>query len=771
MHQALRLDQTPEVRQLEKPTSVFLSQIGVRGHVRVLQSTPLHLLVNVNCTESSRQALERQLTSLYNIQEARGDQLMVVTSHTPLVWRDSPCLAYLLCCLGNGALALAACATAVQASQRWSRRPPTQNHWFSRLLWLTPLATGAAIFWAAAPPAALLVNGLVLLLIWVRRRRTGNMLRRRTIVNGKQEAAIIIMTYPPELSAQVFKHLSPDAVHSITLEISKLPPISPQVRVPVLATFDNCLKQARRGASCERVEPELFASVLTTYYLQSPLSGALVIPTAALPRDHQWLRSLTVAALALITLSPLSLCLIPQPQPPLKTELQRLIGAQPTAVAIIVRNHQARGLVALGTDNLNALRPLVAERAAQLGFDPLQVSCLGVTRRTHFPFRLLGGLLGGAALIAMSMALWRRRRVEKPVEKRVVEAVAAPPPPPPKPASPETIHNLMRVDEVSIEVGRGLLGLVDPNQGAKLLERVTSIRRHLAVELGLVIPGIRFRDNLGLQRDEYVIRVRDREVGRGIAHPNRLLAVGTEASLDQLKGERVLDPSYGMPAVWIHPDQRDKAERLGVMLFDQVSVVATQLTKALREHAAEVFTFNACLELLKQPHLEASFDLLERRGIDRVVLWKVLRDLLRQQVCIRDLTRLLEGLLEAAESDMSHELLVEIARLAVRDQIALDLCGSDSCKPPQELVLWRVSPELLQLLEEGPDAHAELLAKLTLVSDRMAHAGHPAAVLVAPEVRAQLQSVVLSLRGMRVLSTAELPDWAQVRFFYGEGKL
>lgn len=770
MHRTLRLDQTPEVRQLEQPTSVFLSQIGVRGHVRVLQTSPLHLLVNVNCAEPSRQALERQLHNLYDIQETRGDQLMVVSSNTPLVWRDSPYLAYLLCCLGNGALALAVCAMLVQASQRWSRRPRSQNRWPSRLLWLSPLATGAAVMWAAAPPAALLLNALVLLWVLVRRRRNDQKYRRRTIVNGKQEAAIILMTYPPEMSAQMFKHLGPDAVHAITLEISKLPPISPEARVAVLATFDNCLKQARRGASSERVDPGLFATVLETYYLQSPLCGALVFPAALplLPRDYSWLKSLTMAALALLTVSPLSLCLVPQPQPALKTELQRLVATQPTAVAIVVRDGQARGLVALGTDNLNALRPLVAERALQLGLDPLQVGCLGITRRTHFPFRLLGGLLAGTVL----MVLWRRRPVEKIVE-RVVEVPAPPPPPAPKPASNphESIHKLMLVDEVSIEVGRGLLGLVDPNQGAKLLERVTAIRRHLALELGIVIPGIRFRDNLSLPLCEYVIRVRDLEVARGITHPNRLLAMNSEANLDELEGERVTDPIYGLPSVWIKPDQHGRAESLGAIVYDPVSVVASQLTRALREQAAEVFTFNACLELLKQSQQQAALAQLEQRGIDQVALWKVLRELLRQQVSIRDLTRILEGLLETADGDTPHELLVEIARLAVRDRIALELCGSDSSRQPQELVLWRVPPELLRLLEEGPDARAELLTKLTLVGERMTNAGHHPALLVTPEVRSQLQSVTLPLRTMRVLSTAELPDWAQVRFFHGEGKL
>ncbi|MBX3172465.1 MAG: FHIPEP family type III secretion protein [Candidatus Eremiobacteraeota bacterium] len=768
MHQALRLDQTPEIRQLEQPTSVFLSQIGVRGHVRVLQTSPLHLLVNVNCTEPSRQALERQLHNLYNIQESRGDQLMVVSSNTPPVWRDSPYPAYLLGCLANASLGLALGAILVQAGQRWQRRPRGK----SKLLWLSPLATGAAVLWASAPPAALLVHLLALLLLKLRRRRLTQQLRRRTIVNGKQEAAIILMSYAPEISAQLFKELSFDAVHDITLEISKLPSIPPDLRVAVLATFDGCLKQTRSGAGSERVEPKLFATVLETYYLNSPLYGTLVSGPPAVarrPGNYRWLRNLAAGALTLVSLAPLGLCLVPQAQPPLKSELQRLSAARPTAVAIIVREGQARALVGLGTDNLNALRPLVAECAARLGYDPVQVDCLGITRRYHFPFRLLGALLGAAGLLAL---LWPRRTLVKVVEK-VVEIPAPPTPVAAKPASgtPESVSKLMPVDEVSLEVGRGLLALVDPNQGAKLLERVGAIRSHLATELGLVVPGIRFRDHLALKRDEYVIRVRDVEVARGITHPNRYLAMLPDDKLDQLQGERVLDPTYGQPAVWINPEQRADAERLGALIYDPVSVVASQLTQALREHAAEVLTFNACLELLKQPQLQAALEQLERRGCDRVALWKILKDLLRQQVCIRDLNSILEGLLENATGDTPHEMRVELARQAVRDHIVQELCGSNRAQAPQELVLWRVTPELLQLLQEGPEARAELLSKLTLVGERMHNAGHAAVLLVTPEFRSELQSVIRPLKGTRVLSTAELPEWVQVRFFHGEGKL
>ena len=157
-----------------------------------------------------------------------------------------------------------------------------------------------------------------------------------------------------------------------------------------------------------------------------------------------------------------------------------------------------------------------------------------------------------------------------------------------KKKKPESVVQLMQVDAISLEVGRGLLSLVDPNQGAKLLERVTSIRRHVAMELGIVVPGVRFRDNLQLKPNTYVIKIKEIEVAQGEVQVNQFLAIGPEEKLKNLRGTRTVDPTYGMPGVWISPEQRGDAERLGCMIFDPVSVVATQLTEVVRSHAAEL---------------------------------------------------------------------------------------------------------------------------------------------------------------------------------------
>ena len=151
----------------------------------------------------------------------------------------------------------------------------------------------------------------------------------------------------------------------------------------------------------------------------------------------------------------------------------------------------------------------------------------------------------------------------------------------------EVAATMLPVDPVALEVGRGLLPLVDPAQGQRLLERVTSIRRHVATEIGIIVPGVRFRDNLQLKPNSYVIKIRDLEVARGEVMMNQYLAIGPDERLKALRGMRVTDPTYGLPAVWISAEQRGEAERTGCMIFDPVSVIATQLTEIIRAHAGD----------------------------------------------------------------------------------------------------------------------------------------------------------------------------------------
>ncbi|MBS2035949.1 FHIPEP family type III secretion protein [bacterium] len=789
---SMRLLQPANVKQLEEPTSHFLQQIGLRARVDVLQLSPLHLLVTTNCNPSSQEALTRQLHFLYNIDESRGDQLLVIHGRVPFSFRDQP---WVLALLSAGCLlvGLSGCL----ALLRWGARPPQvqrRNPWPARFLKLSPLITLWAVVTASVSPLCLPLNLLVLLLWKVRQRAA----RQRPILNAPQEAAILLMSFPPEFAAQVFKEMGPEAVHRITLEISKLPPISWGMREAVMATFEGLMASAWPKANRDQCTPSMVFSTLQRFYFQSGVQGQLTETSSLFSRINlrPHVSVLGSLLLSLISLAPglLMLAWSHQSSPRLESDLRQFVRLNPLAVVQLERDGQTRYLVGLGTQDLNSVRLLVDERARTLGVSTDAIACLGVNRTWRLPPRITAALLLGGGLLLLALRMVQRRRAIpirssapttswEPCPVVAPATVPAPAPAPQSPFQPEpkadetkkTISNsvlpLLQVDEVSFEVGRGLLSLVDPGQGARLLERVTSIRRHIAQQCGLVLPGVRFRDNLALANDTYVIRIRGVEVARGTVSVNRLLALGPEEKLAELKGTPALDPTFGQPGLWIDPASQGQATALGLTLLDPVSVVGTQLTTVLRENLAEIFTYTACAELLRQPALSLLLSELETREVGMVKLWKVLREMLRQQVSIRDLSRILEGLLLDGFPGATDEELVELARMAARDSIARELCETEIGKPPVPLVVWRVSEELLDMLEEGPERRSELLEKFQLLSQRMQNAGHQPAVLVDPAYRPGLQKLLMPFKFLRVLSSAELPEWIQLSFFRGEGKL
>jgi len=229
---------------------------------------------------------------------------------------------------------------------------------------------------------------------------------------------------------------------------------------------------------------------------------------------------------------------------------------------------------------------------------------------------------------------------------------------------PENVVTLMAVDPISLEVGRGLLALVDPNQGAKLLDRVTSIRRHIALEMGIVVPGVRFRDNLQLKPNGYIIKIKDIEVAAGEVVINKFLAIGPENHLKSLKGPRCFDPTYGMPAVWITADQRGEAERVGCMIFDPVSVMATQITEVIRCHSSELLgrqEVAALLETVKKSH-PAVIKEIYPDVFTLGEIQKVLQNLVKEKISIRDLVTILETLGDYAHITKDTDMLTEYVR-------------------------------------------------------------------------------------------------------------
>jgi flagellar biosynthesis protein FlhA len=235
-----------------------------------------------------------------------------------------------------------------------------------------------------------------------------------------------------------------------------------------------------------------------------------------------------------------------------------------------------------------------------------------------------------------------------------------------KPAQ-DSVENLLKLDELSLEVGYGLVALVDKNQGGQLLARVKALRQNLAQQLGFIVPPVHITDNVRLKPKEYSISLRGVEVARWELYQDNLLAISSEGSPRPLPGVATKEPAFGVAAVWIPPAMQNQALASGYAVVDQTSVLATHLAEVVKQHAHELLTRQESKRLLDR--LAESHPKLVEELVPKVLslgeVQKTLQQLLREQVSIRDLSTILETLLDVAPLNKNPVALVEAARQAL----------------------------------------------------------------------------------------------------------
>ncbi|MBM3461342.1 MAG: flagellar biosynthesis protein FlhA [Armatimonadetes bacterium] len=332
---------------------------------------------------------------------------------------------------------------------------------------------------------------------------------------------------------------------------------------------------------------------------------------------------------------------------------------------------------------------------------------------------------------------------------------------------PESVVQLMQVDPISLEVGRGLLSLVDPNQGAKLLERVTSIRRHIAMELGIVVPGVRFRDNLQLKPNAYTIKIKEIEVATGEVMVNQFLAIGPEDKLKNLRGTKTLDPTYGMPGVWISPEQRGEAERLGCMIFDPVSVIATQLTEVVRTHSADLLgrqEVQALVDTVKKTHPAVVKELVPDQ-LSLGEIQKILQNLVKERVSIRDLVTILETSADNVHMTKDTEVLTECVRVALSRVICKEYMNNEGV-----INVITLDPQIEQMIAQSiqrtemgsflaldPNIGQVILQAVGQEVQKLQDRGLQPILLVAPQIRPAVKKLTdRSFPNLVVLSWNEI---------------
>ncbi|WP_409305440.1 flagellar biosynthesis protein FlhA [Peribacillus sp. SCS-155] len=249
--------------------------------------------------------------------------------------------------------------------------------------------------------------------------------------------------------------------------------------------------------------------------------------------------------------------------------------------------------------------------------------------------------------------------------------------------SPESVVNLLSVDPIEFEFGYGLIPLADANQGGDLLDRVVMIRRQLAIEMGLVIPVVRIRDNIQLNPNEYRLKIKGNEMARGELLLDHYLAMSPGIDDDSIEGIDTVEPSFGLPAKWIAEDMKEQAEMMGYTVVDPPSVVSTHITEVIKANAHELLGRQETKQLID--HLRESSPILVEEVTPSPLtvgeVQKVLAKLLKEKVSIRNLPVIFETLADYGRLSTDTDLLTEYVRQNLARQITNQLVvGNDSLK-------------------------------------------------------------------------------------------
>ncbi|MBP5198090.1 MAG: flagellar biosynthesis protein FlhA [Lachnospiraceae bacterium] len=238
---------------------------------------------------------------------------------------------------------------------------------------------------------------------------------------------------------------------------------------------------------------------------------------------------------------------------------------------------------------------------------------------------------------------------------------------------PENVNSLLSVDPIELEFGYGIIPLADVNQGGDLLDRVVMIRRQIALELGTVVPIIRLRDNIQLNPNQYIIKIKGIQVSEGEILFDHYMAMNPGYVEEEISGIPTFEPSFHLPAIWITESQRERAESLGYTVVDPPSIIATHLTEVIRSHIAELLTrqdVQNLLNNLKETNPSLVEDLVPKViGLGEVQ--KVLQNLLREGISIRDLLTVLETLADYAPTTRDTDILTEYVRQSLKRAISV----------------------------------------------------------------------------------------------------
>ncbi|MFO7761320.1 MAG: flagellar biosynthesis protein FlhA [Desulfobia sp.] len=364
----------------------------------------------------------------------------------------------------------------------------------------------------------------------------------------------------------------------------------------------------------------------------------------------------------------------------------------------------------------------------------------------HLPFLALGLLLG-----ALAFVVFQQQRVTRATEEAEAAAAAAAKEGPPA-GAPETVESYLPLDTLELEVGYGLIPLVDEKQEGDLLERIRGIRRQFATEMGLIVPPLHVRDNLQLKPDEYVLFIRGVQISRNTVMSNYLLAMPTGEPKHKIEGIETVEPAFQLPALWIKPEKKEEAQLAGYTVVDISTVIATHLTEVLREHADELLgrqDTQKILDRLAQTHPKVVEELVPNL-LSLGNIQKVLQNLLRERISIRDLLSICETLADFAPMTKDPEILTEYVRQKLARSIIsnyTDDSGTLSVLTLSNRIEDTIresikSSEQGSFLSLGPDVAQEIVGAIQQQTESVSNRGYIPIIICNPLIRRHLRHLI-----------------------------
>ena len=380
------------------------------------------------------------------------------------------------------------------------------------------------------------------------------------------------------------------------------------------------------------------------------------------------------------------------------------------------------------------------------------------------PFMLLAVLTGSLAWFI----------TQKQIQQEAAETTAEAEAEAALPVAEEPISTSLQLDYVRLELGYGLLPLINTETGQRLTDQIKALRRQLASDMGFVLPSVRIQDNMQLPANTYVIRIKEIEGGRGDLRPSMLLVMDPKGETLSLAGEETTEPTFGLPAMWVDEALREEASFKGYTVVDPATVITTHLTEMVKEHMAELLSYAETQKLLDELDKEQQkliADMIPNH-ISVSGIQRVLQNLLGERVSIRDLPTILEGVSEACSYTQSLNAITEHVRARLARQIS-----DANVSPTGYIPLISVSPEWEQTFAEAivgegderqlslaPSHLQQFINNVRQIFERQAMLGENPVLLTSPVIRPFVRSIIERIRPMtNVMSQNEIHPKAKIK--------